>query len=118
MSYSEPLINQIYRFALSLGFGVIMSVFYELLSCLFLAVSVGKKSIFIRNIVFSVSFTVMSFFFMLVYNEGVVRLNLIIGQLLGLVAFHLTCGKSLRKPFIKLYKSYKFKFEKYKKHKN
>lgn len=120
MSYTEPLINQIYRFALSLGFGVIMSVVYEILSCFFLLISVRKTAVFIRDVLFSVLFTVMSFFFMLVYNEGVVRLNIIIGQLLGLTVFHITCGKFLQKPFLKLRERniFKFKSKKYKKNKN
>lgn len=101
MSYSEPLINQIYRFVLSVGFGVIMSVFYEVVSCVFLIISNSKKSVFIRDILFSVVFTVMSFFFMLVYNEGEIRVNLIFGQLLGLAVFHITFGKILQLPFLK-----------------
>lgn len=120
MNYSEPLINQIYRFVLSLGFGVIMSVFYELISCIFLMISNGKKSIFIRDVLFSVIFTVMSFFFMLVYNEGEIRFNLIFGQLLGLTAFHITFGKMVQMPFLKFAERnfLKGKNRKYKKNKN
>ena len=120
MSYTEPLINQIYRFILSLGFGVIMSVFYEILSCFFLLISDRKRLVFVRDVLFSVVFTVMSFFFMIVYNEGAVRFNLIIGQLTGLAVFHITCGKIIQKPFLKLREKSKFKFKskKYKKNKN
>lgn len=120
MNYSEPLVNQIYRFVLSVGFGVIMSVFYEVVSCFFLIISNGKKSVFIRDVLFSVVFTVMSFFFMLVYNEGEIRFNLIFGQLLGLAAFHITFGKTIQLPFLKIAKRnrLKIKFKKYKKNKN
>ena len=120
MSYTEPLINQIYRFLLSLGFGVLMSLFYEILSCLFLIVSNGKKSVFARDIIFSVVFTVLSFFFMLVYNEGVVRFNLIFGHLSGLAVFHLTFGKMIQAPFLKFAgrNVFKFKSKKNKKNKN
>ncbi len=120
MNYSEPLVNQIYRFVLSLGFGVIMSIFYELISCVFLIFSNGKKSIFIRDLLFSVVFTVTSFFFMLVYNEGEIRFNLIFGQLLGLAAFHVTFGKMIQTPFLKFAERsfLKIKIKKHKKNKN
>lgn len=120
MSYSEPLINQIYRFVLSVGFGVIMSGFYEIISCIFLVFSDCKKSVFIRDVFFSVVFTVLSFFFMLVYNEGEIRVNLIFGQLLGLAVFHITFGKAIQVPFLKFTKrnKIKIKFKKYKKNKN
>lgn len=120
MSYSEPLVNQFYRFVLSVGFGVLMALFYEILSCVFLLLSGGKKAIFMRDILFSVVFTVMSFFFMLVYNEGEIRFNLIFGQLMGLAAFHITFGKMIQMPFLKIAdkKFFKIKNRKYKKNKN
>ena len=118
MSYSEPLVNQFYRFVMSLGLGVITALIYEIISCAFLILSNSKKSIFIRDILFSVIFTVISFFFMLVYNEGEIRFNLIFGQLLGLLAFHITFGKNIQKPFLKISAKNIFRIKKYKKNKN
>ena len=118
MSYSVPLINQIYRFMMSLGFGVIAALFYEFLSCIFLLFSNGKKSVFIRDIVFSLVFTVVSFFFMIVYNEGEVRFNLIVGQLTGLLTFNIIFGKTIQRPFLKFANLNIFRFKKYKKNKN
>lgn len=98
MSYTEPLINQIYRFSLALGFGVLMAVVYEILSLVRVFFH-GRKVTFICDIIFSVIFTVLSFFFMIVYNEGEARFNLVAAQLIGLVSFHLTFGKYLLAPF-------------------
>ena len=111
MSYSEPLVNQFYRFVLSLGFGVLMAILYELLSCVFLIVSNGKKSILVRDVLFSVIFTVVSFFFMLVYNEGEIRFNLISGQIMGLLVFHITFGKMIQTPFLKFANRNGFNFK-------
>lgn len=102
MSYSEPLINQVYRFFLAVGFGVLMGAVYELLSILKILLSEGRKTVVFTDIIFSVLFTVFSFFFMLVYNEGEARANLVVAQLAGVYVFHITFGKRLIKPFIAL----------------
>ena len=102
MSYSELLINQVYRFFLAVGFGVLMGAVYELLSILKILLSEGRKTVVFTDIIFSVLFTVFSFFFMLVYNEGEARANLVVAQLAGVYVFHLTFGKRLIKPFIAL----------------
>lgn len=93
MSYTEPLINQIYRFMLSVGFGIIMGLLYEVLTFIFTSLFYSKRSALLRDVIFSIVFTIMSFFFMLVYNEGEIRLNIIFGQISGVVIFHLTFGK-------------------------
>ena len=98
MNYTEPLINQVYRFSLAVGFGVIMAVIYETFSFVRIIFE-SRKVTFICDIIFSVVFTVMSFFFMIVYNDGEARFNLVAAQLLGLVSFHIAFGKYLLSPF-------------------
>lgn len=100
MSYSEPLINQIYRFLLAVGFGVIMGIVYEVLTVIKTLLGNGKRTVFFRDIVFSVLFTVLSFFFMLIYNEGEMRFNLIVAQLTGVISFHIAFGKRIISPVV------------------
>ena len=102
MSYSEPLINQVYRFFLAVGFGVLMGVFYEAVNLLKTLPFLGRKTSLAFDFIFSVIYTVLSFFFMLVYNEGESRANLVLAQLAGVYVFHITFGKKLTAPFIAL----------------
>ncbi len=102
MSYSEPLINQVYRFFLAVGFGVLMGVFYEIINVLKTLPFCGRKTAIAFDFIFSVIYTVLSFFFMLVYNEGEARANLVAAQLIGIYVFHITFGKKLTSPFVAL----------------
>lgn len=100
MSYSEPLINQIYRFLLAAGFGVLMALVYELLSVLRILMGDGKKIKFILDVFFCVLFTVLSFFFMLIYNEGEARMNLVVAELTGLLCFNAAFGRYVTAPIV------------------
>lgn len=115
MSYTEPLINQIYRFVLAVGFGIIMGVLYELFVGARTLFTEKKWAIITQDISFSAVFAVLSFFFMLIYNEGVVRLNLIVAQVLGLYTFHITFGKKIVRPVRNLRRKLSKKVKKLKK---
>ncbi len=98
MTYSEPLNNQIYRFILALGFGIILGLIYEIFVLIREIFSFKKSLIITVDILFSVLSAFLTFFFMLVYNDGRVRLNLIFASLMGLFAFHYTFGGRAIKP--------------------
>ena len=102
MTYSEPLINQVYRFFLAVGFGILMGVLYEVLGIIKTLPFLGIKSGIAIDFIYSVIFTVLSIFFMLVYNEGEARANLVIAQITGIYVFHITFGKRIIRPFIKM----------------
>ncbi len=99
MSYSEPLANQIYRFVLALGFGVILGVIYELLVLIRTLISEKRWAVITQDITFAILSAFLSFLFMLVYNEGIVRLNLIFASFLSLFAFHRVCSGKIIYPF-------------------
>ncbi len=114
MNYSEPLSNQIYRFVLALGFGIIMGVVYELFVGIRVIITEKKGAIIFQDLLFGAVFSVVSFFFMLVYNEGAVRLNLIVAQFAGLWVFHLTFGARFVCALRKFKKCFSFKRKKHK----
>lgn len=95
MSYSEPLINQPRVLFLSIGIGVLLCVFYVTLQGVFRLLGEGKLSYYIADAIFVTVFTLVSFFFMVLYNNGRVRLHLIMGEAAGFFAFYLTAGKYL-----------------------
>lgn len=93
MNYSEPLINQVTVFFRSVGAGIILGIIYDAL-CFIRMVIGERKSIYVTfDIIFSLTATLISFFFMVLYNTGQVRFNLMLGELLGGVAFHLSLGR-------------------------
>lgn len=95
MSYSEPLVNQLRVFFLSVGVGVPLCLLYIFLQALVSFFKSKKWAIFTGDAVFCILATFVSFFFMVIFNSGRVRLHLILGEALGFFAFYLSVGKLL-----------------------
>ena len=93
MTYAEPLSNQILIFIRSIGPGVIIGILYDVIFSFFRTISNKRCVIVTADIIFSVSATLISFFYMVIYNSGTVRLNMIIAQIVGAVTFHMTMGR-------------------------
>ncbi len=100
MNYAEPLSNQIIVFVRSVGLGVLLGFLYEVFSVLRGLISDKRWAYILCDLTFSLVATLMSFFFMVLYNDGTVRLNLIVAQLLGGVAFHLSAGTYIARPLL------------------
>ena len=98
MTYREPLSDQVLMFIGSIGPGVLIGFLYDVIFSFFRAFGNKKALIVTADLCFSVLATLLSFFYMVVFNSGTVRLNMIIAQLMGAVAFHYTLGKYISKP--------------------
>lgn len=98
MRYSGPLSDQIVVFIRCIGLGVLLGLLYEAFSVLRCLLSDKTRAYVICDIAFSLIATVISFFFMILYNDGRVRLNLVVAQLLGGVAFHFSLGRYITQP--------------------
>lgn len=83
---------------MSMGFGFILCILYIIFS--FFRMILGEKrwAYILTDILFGIIATVLSFFFMLIYNNGQVRFNLVIGQLTGGIVLYFTVGRYLLKP--------------------
>ena len=97
MTYAEPLSNQILIFIRSIGPGVIIGILYDVIFSFFRTLSHKRFMIITADIFFSIAATLISFFYMVIYNSGTVRLNIIIAEIIGAVAFHMTMGKYVSK---------------------
>lgn len=95
MSYSEPLINQPRVLFFSIGVGVLLCFFYILVQGLARLFGEGRFSYYIADGLFCVIFALISFFFMVLYNNGRVRLHLILGEGAGFFLFYFSAGKYL-----------------------
>ena len=97
MRYTVPLSDQILMFISSVGPGVIIGLLYDVVTSFFGRLGENKALTIAGDLIFGVSATMISFFYMVIYNSGIVRFNIIIAQILGAVAFHMTMGKYVAK---------------------
>jgi len=97
MIYSEPLYNQISRFLDSVGMGFILCGLYIAVKVLFRAFGKGRITAMVSDGIFCLITAFVSFFYMLIENNGTVRLNLAVGQLVGGLLLYFTVGRFLLK---------------------
>lgn len=93
MSYSEPLVNQIRVFFLSIGVGVFLCLCYIAVQSFFRLFGKGNRVYCFADGIFCVIFAFVSFFFMVLYNSGRVRLHLILGECVGFFVFYFAVGR-------------------------
>ena len=93
MSYSEPLINQPRVLFFSIGVGVLLCIFYVFLQGFFRFFGYGKLSYYCADVIFCAVSALISFFFMVLYNNGRVRLHLILGEAAGFFLFYFSSGR-------------------------
>ena len=97
MRYTVPLSDQILMFISSVGPGVIIGLLYDVVTSFFGRLGKNTSLTIAGDLLFGVTATLISFFYMVIYNSGTVRLNIIIAQLIGAIAFHMTMGKYVAK---------------------
>lgn len=97
MTYSEPLFNQVSRFVTSIGFGFVICVLYIVLVITRSIISDKKWAVITQDMIFGILTTVLSFFFMVLYNNGEVRWNLVFGEILGGGVLYYTIGRHIIK---------------------
>lgn len=102
MTYSEPLINQVRIFLLSIGVGVPLCLLYVALQSASAFFGKRKWAVYTADILFSALSAFVSFFFMVFYNNGRVRLHLVIGEAVGFFVFYFAVGKYLLAFFIRV----------------
>ena len=98
MRYTQPLSDQVLIFISSIGPGVLIGFLYDVIFLFFRTFGNKKALTITADLLFSLAASLLSFFYMVIYNSGTVRLNIIVAQLIGAVAFHYTLGRYLSKP--------------------
>lgn len=93
MNYSEPLVSQVTVFFRSVGCGIMLGTLYDAV-CLVRMLFGERKSVYIFfDTAYFLSAAIISFFFMVLYNSGQIRFNLMLAELAGAVVFHFSLGK-------------------------
>ena len=92
MEYILSLSTQTRSFLLSLGFGLIIGILYDVLRVVRIFLSFSKIAAYVTDFLFSVLSAVMTFLFCLSVSNGEVRLYIILGEFIGFSVFYLSFG--------------------------
>ena len=90
--YSLSLAEQTKGFLLSLGFGFIMGVFYDVFRILRICISKSPKLALPFDLLYFLLLGFCSYIFILVVNEGDIRAFLIIGECVGFASYYFSLG--------------------------
>ena len=81
---------QFNTFLISVGFGVILSVIFDVFKSLQTVILKLKKYLVFLDVFYCIIATILSFLFFLSINYGSVRIYLIIGIIVGFIIWHLS----------------------------
>lgn len=90
--YSLSLADQTKGFLLSLGFGFLMGIFYDLVRIVRISISKSKKVILVFDLLYFVLLGFCSYLFFLVVNEGDIRAFLLLGEGIGFAVYYFSLG--------------------------
>ena len=79
-------------FMMSLGFGFLLGVVYDLCRIARLTVTRGKAAVFFMDVFYFLSAGIAVFLFMLAFNGGEIRFYLLLGIVLGFLIYYFTFG--------------------------
>lgn len=92
MNYLQSLSDQTRVFLQAFGFGFLLGILYDVFRTVRLAVSSGKKFVFVYDIVYVMLCAVLSFLFFLAVNNGAVRGYAFLAELLGWLVYYFSLG--------------------------
>lgn len=72
--------------------GAVLGILYDVFRILRVAFPAGKGAVFVQDIIFWFLCSVVTFLFLLSSVDGVIRMFLIIGEIIGGVLYHMTIG--------------------------
>ncbi|MBQ8762599.1 MAG: spore cortex biosynthesis protein YabQ [Clostridia bacterium] len=131
MEYIQGLSVQTEIFLLSLGFGFLLGILYDVFRTLRLIISKSAVFTVFMDILYFVLCAILIFSFNLVVDSGKIRLYVLLGDLLGWLVYYFSFGEisikisniiislvrrtlmAISKPFIKLKKHMERKFKKF-----
>lgn len=90
--YGLSLATQTKNFLLSLGFGFIMGIFYDLFRIMRTSISNGKIVTIVSDILYCIFLCFSLMLFCLTVNEGEIRLYLLLGSLAGFFVYYFSLG--------------------------
>lgn len=93
MSYLQGVDEQIKIFFYSLGTGGILSLIYDSFRIIRDSFKSNKLTTFLCDLIFSVIASIITFLYLLLMNNGRIRLYIFIGEALGFLIWYFTLGQ-------------------------
>lgn len=90
--YGLSLATQTKNFLLSLGFGFIMGIFYDLFRIVRISISKSKIATVFSDILYCIFLGFSLMLFCLTVNEGEIRFYLLLGSLAGFFVYYFSLG--------------------------
>lgn len=92
MEYIQGLPTQTGLFFLSLGFGFLLGILYDIFRMIRMIISGSEKFVFAADMLYFLLCGVLSFFFILVTDDGRLRFYTVIGEALGWMIYYFSFG--------------------------
>ena len=93
MTYLQGVDEQLKIFLYSLGMGAILCMLYDIFKALRVMMNFGSKLIFLQDLIYSVFASILTFLYLLLMNNGRVRLYILLGEVLGFLTYYFTLSK-------------------------
>lgn len=92
MVYLSGVAQQTQLFLYAFGFGFVLGVLYDVFRIIRLILSGGKSAVFVADILYLAVCTLLTFYFALVLNSGVLRGYILAGEILGWLVYYFSLG--------------------------
>lgn len=92
MEYIQGLSTQTSLFLYSLGFGFLLGILYDVFRTVRMIISNGKGFVIFMDVLYFFVCGVLSFFFILVVDEGKLRIYTLLGEALGFAVYYFSLG--------------------------
>ena len=91
------MIDQVQIFWYSLVLGLILGMIYDIFKLFRLVFNSKKWSIFFQDILYFIIISLITFFFIIIFNKGEIRYYILIGQFIGWGIYYISCGRIVYK---------------------
>lgn len=88
-----PILAQATSFLYAMVLGAVLSVVYDVFRVIRVAFGGKKMAVFVEDLIFSLVALVITFVFVIAFNNGELRFFVLVGELLGFVVCHYTIGR-------------------------
>lgn len=92
MTYLKGVPEQTRLFAFALGFGFMLGIVYDVFRTLRLIVSDGRGLVFAADVIYFFASAVLTFCFVLVFNDGEMRGYILAGEAIGWLVYYFSLG--------------------------
>ncbi len=125
MIYLQGVAEQTRLFLLSIGFGFLLGILYDVFRTVRLIISDSKGFVLFMDLLYSVFCTFLNFCFILAFDYGEVRIYTVLGETLGWLIYYFSFGtiairvsralsKAVKKLVFMILKPFNFIFRKMK----